>query len=614
MSTRVIRACDGCRVRKVRCNGAQPCSQCEHLNLACKFAPPPAKRKPGVRGRLVAQLRNSQAKEESLTTSHLNGSNKTSPVTGSSSTSSPPSDGSPPAVTSIAGIVNSDPYADTALTTTTSSSVPTTPSAAATFASNNAWPHHTVDYFLQYLALYEEQIYPVNPVLTCDEMRAAIRNMNANLQDRALVYAFAAITINLTQTLFTTATDVLTEIATLMNLSIQVHRQLETMRDNSTAWTRADAGPSAASVKFGELPVNFKRIMTCVFLEICMMAFRRWDRSLSLLREAITLIQVLNVQQYHNVPFDGDAIPNFSSDSSTYSSSNAAEATVHEGMCPRDVFRLRRVYWEVTIHERFLSTVTGFPCVQAALSDVPVHDPTLPAHVDLGFNRLVHLFRVLDGPFLAHWTAHKDPRLPVPAMTAAWIESKQSELDRDAEGAADAERRLTLRPRGPGPDPGHGCFTEIQHVDLFVTRVWLHTLVWQFALHHGLLRSAPPQDTHEGLSLHFPAQRLSSQLRALVARLGNVSSIVTHGSGILQKLFEITSTVADVLALPLGPGQTEEEARARLEDFEFMVRFLFSFERIEKTQRDYLREKLGVLGRQYTIVDFASLAGESPNS
>ncbi|KAJ6787630.1 hypothetical protein PWT90_08219 [Aphanocladium album] len=299
MSTRVIRACDGCRVRKVRCNGAQPCSQCAHLNLACKFAPPPAKRKPGVRGRLVAQLRDSQAKEEQQTTTSITShSNKTSPATGSS-TSSPPSDSSPPAVTSIAGIVNSDPYADTAFSAAASSSLPATPSPAA---PSNAWPHHTVEYFLHYLDLYEEQIYPVNPVLTCDEMRAAVQNMNANLQDRALVYAFAAITINLTQTLFTTATDVLTEIATLMNLSIQVHRQLETMRDNSTAWTSPHAGPSAASVKFGELPVNFKRIMTCVFLEICMMAFKRWDRSLSLLREAITMIQVLNVHQTAATP------------------------------------------------------------------------------------------------------------------------------------------------------------------------------------------------------------------------------------------------------------------------------------------------------------------------
>ncbi|XWW94334.1 hypothetical protein V2A60_002277 [Cordyceps javanica] len=613
MSTRVVRACDGCRVRKVRCNGEQPCSQCAHLNLACKFAPPPAKRKPGVRGRLVAQLRNSQAVHEQQANQSnqgdgSGGSTKNSPLAGGSvSSSSPPSDASPPAVTSIAGIVNSDTHADTAVTTVASSPLPSMPSPVA---SSSAWPHHTIHYFLGYLALYEEQIYPVNPVLTCEEMRAAVQNMNVSLQDRALVYAFTAVTINLTQTLLTSATDTLTEIATLMNLSIQVHRQAETSRDNSSAWTSLNAGPSAASVKFGELPVNFKRIMTCVFLEICMMAFKRWDRSLMLLREAITMIQVLNVHQYDAMPFDGLQIDAFNAEDGKPGYLNPAGATVHTGMRPRDVFRLRRVYWEVYIHERFLSTVTGFPCVQLALAAVPLHDPCIPPHVDLGFNRLVNLFSVLDGPFLAHWTAHKDPTLSVPAMTAQWVESKQAELDRDEDGAVAAEQRLAHAPSGRG----RGRFTEVQHVDLFVTRVWLRTLVWQFALHHGLLRSAPPQDTHEGLSLHFPAHRLSSQLRALVARLGNVSSIVTHGSGILHKLFEITSTVADVLALPLGPGQTEEEARARLQDFEFLVRFLFSFERIEKTQRDYLREKLGVLGRQYTIVDFASLAGESPNA
>ncbi|OAA47982.1 C6 transcription factor [Cordyceps fumosorosea ARSEF 2679] len=627
MSTRVLRACDGCRVRKVRCNGQHPCSQCAHLNLACKFAPPPAKRKPGVRGRLVAQLRNNQAQEHTTGTS--TGSNKTSPLTVAAS-SPRSSDASPPAVTSIAGIVNSDPYAETAHhTPASSSSLPTTPLPVAATAGNTApSPHHTIRYFLAYLDLYEEQIYPVNPVLSCDEMRAAVRNMDVSLQDRALVYASTAVTINLTQTLLTSATDTLTEIATLMNLSIAVHRQAETRLDNSTAWTRPDAGPSAASVKFGELPVNFKRIMTCVFLEICMMAFKRWDRSFMLLREAITMIQVLNVQQYDAaMPFDGSLIDGFDAPADAATSpdplrnnnynKNAAEATVHAGMRPRDVFRLRRVYWELFIHERFLSTVTGFPCAQLALADVPLHDPTIPAHVDLGFNRLANLFRVLDGPFLAHWTAHKDPTTlhHVPAMTAQWVESKQAELDRDEDGAAAAEQRLAVQLRNNTTTAtGPAGFTEVQHVDLFITRVWLRTLVWQFALHHGLLRSAPPRSAHEGLSLHFPAQRLSAQLRALVDRLGSFSSVLTHGSGILHKLFEITSTVADVLALPRGPGQTEEGARARLQDFEFLVRFLFTFERIEKSQRDYLREKLGVLGRQYTIVDFAGLAGESPNA
>ncbi|KAJ4865340.1 hypothetical protein T069G_01870 [Trichoderma breve] len=139
----------------------------------------------------------------------------------------------------------------------------------------------------------------------------------------------------------------------------------------------------------------------------------------------------------------------------------------------------------------------------------------------------------------------------------------------------------------------------------------MRTLLWQFGLTHRFLRSVPSQNIHEGLSIHFPAHRLSVQLRALVSRLENVSTIVTHGIGILQKIFEITSTAADVLALPVGYGQTQEEISSRIEDFAFLVKFLFSFERAEKEQRDYLREKLEGLQQQYPMVNFADMVGSS---
>ena len=51
-----------------------------------------------------------------------------------------------------------------------------------------------------------------------------------------------------------------------------------------------------------------------------------------------------------------------------------------------------------------------------------------------------------------------------------------------------------------------------------------------------------------------------------------------------------------------------------MEDFVFIVKFLFSFERIPKRQRDYLREKLAVLEGLYTMVDFSEVAMLSPVS
>lgn len=442
---------------------------------------------------------------------------------------------------------------------------------------------YNTDFFLGYLGLFEEQVYPFNPTISPADMRAAIFNMNADYQDAALVYAFAAVTINLTQESWMGGSgtdDIASEISTLMELALLAHKHAEAVRNG-------DMG------RFGELPVTLKRIATCMFLEICMMAFKRHDRAFMLLREAITMIQILNVHQY---PVEPDP-----------TTTAAPDAANDRRLSPRDIFRLKRIYWEAYIHERFLSTVTTFPCVLPPLNTgVPIGDPAIPPHIDGAFARLTYLFKILDGPFLAHWIAQKDSSLPVPEMTAEWIETKQAELDKDEDDAAEAESALV--------SSGRGSFTELQVADLLITRLWMRTLVWQFALSHGLLRSAPPRSAHHGLSLHFPAQRLSAQLRNLVNNIKNTSSITFHGSGIIQKLFEITSTVADVLALPLGPGQTQEEFRVRLEDFEFLVRFIFGFERIQKEQRNYLREKLGTLQDQYTIVDFSELASLSPSS
>lgn len=425
------------------------------------------------------------------------------------------------------------------------------------------------------MQLFEEQVYPFNPVITPAEIQASIYNMHNDFQDAALVYAYGAITINLTQWSWTENGDLAGEMTSLMNLSLAAHKRCDYARDLTDG-------------RISELEATLKRIMTLIYLEISIMAFKRHDRAFALLREAITMIQLLNVHQILENP---DA--------------SSASSSISNSLAPKDIVRLQRAYWELYIHERFLSTVTGLPCILPALeSPVPIGDTAIPQHIDVGYNRLVCLFRVLDGPFLAHWSAQKNPNVQVPDMTAEWIERKQAELDKDEADSIKAQNALVLA--------GNDGFTERQLVDLLVTRLWLRTLIWQFALSHGLLRSAPPRSYHDGLSLHFPAQRTSVELRNLVSRLGTFTNIVIHGSGILQKLFEITSTVADVLALPLGPGQSEEEFRARLEDFEYLIRFIFNFKRIQKEQRDYLREKLDALQKQFTIIDFTELASASP--
>jgi hypothetical protein len=455
----------------------------------------------------------------------------------------------PAAVTSIAAILDPDHAV-------APRSEPAPPIAGAGYSQ---------DFFMSLLPDYEQVVYPVNPVLTPDEVRASIANMHASYEDAALVHAFGAITINLTQTSWTLHGDIAAQMSSLIQHSQWAHRMADRGRDTSAHYLQC------------EMPMTVKRAMVGMWNECSLMAFKRFDRSFASLRESITMIQTMNIHQYSEDNFCG--------------------------LTRGEVSRRQRMYWEAFIHERFVCIMSGFPCAMIPLrTGPPITDPDVPPYVTVGFNRLIRLFQIMDEQLLAHWTAQTMP--DAPTITAEWIERKQAQLDADEAETAEAARDLLAS--------GAGALTEEQHVDLFVTRLWLRTLVWQLALSHGLLRSAPPRDAHEGFSLHFPAQRLSAQLRGLVSRLRNMSSIITHGSGILQKLFEITSTVADVLALPRGPGQTQEEARARVEDFLFLVRFMFSFERTQRHHREYLLEKLDALREMYTVVDFGGLAVSPP--
>ncbi|KAL4728729.1 hypothetical protein ACLX1H_003128 [Fusarium chlamydosporum] len=463
MSGRTTRACDPCRLRKVKCNGSTPCSQCGHLNLACVYSAPPSKRKPTVRGRLVAQIREGVCVR---------------PDDARSNSASPQTDDPSP------------------------SYIPT----------SNGTPY-TADFFLSLIPEYERAVFPVNPIILPSEVVTAIEGMENSFEDAAFVYAFAGATINLSQTTWNPDNDILARMMDLLALGFKAHRQ-------------AELGAGFLS----KLPVSAKRVMTCIFLENSLMAFERLDRGLTMLREAGTLIQMMDLDRFT----DG-------------SLSNHEIAT------------RQRMYWEISIHERYLTVVAGYPALLPPLkTGLPIPDEEIPPGVNEGFNRLIKLFNVLDDEFLTQWLAQRDPSNTTPDITAEWIEYKQAQLDQDEIDAADTDRSLIAN--------GCGGLTELQHADLFITRLWMRILVWQLALSQGLLQSTPPQNSHEGFSMHFPAQRLSTQMRNLVDRLKSFDSVAMHGPGILAKLFEITTTVADVLALPVGAGEVQD-AEARVEDF-----------------------------------------------
>lgn len=89
------------------------------------------------------------------------------------------------------------------------------------------------------------------------------------------------------------------------------------------------------------------------------------------------------------------------------------------------------------------------------------------------------------------------------------------------------------------------------------------------------------------MSLLFPIG-ISKQLRELIASVSK-QDIEVHGSGIQQKLFELTDTIASVVLTV--PASSLQERRQRVDDFNFLFRFWKSLPRPNSVQQELLESK-----------------------
>ncbi|TID24294.1 hypothetical protein E2P81_ATG02595 [Venturia nashicola] len=282
------------------------------------------------------------------------------------------------------------------------------------------------------------------------------------------------------------------------------------------------------------------KTMTSIFLHNCLMTMRDSDTAFYYMRDAVTLVQLLRIDA---------PLPN-------------------ESITPTEKARRQRLYWQIYVHERFLAILDYRPAVMPPLAALPDDDPTIPLRIQEGFNQIIKLFRLLDTEFLQNWLGSHETS----TVTPAWIESKHQELDNQDE--SDLHQLAAL--------------SSMQRADLVITRQWLRTLVWRMAMSKTLLSSKSSKGC---LSLLFPV-RLSQQLRLQVTSMSR-EAIEIHGSGIVQKLFEITDTIADVLInIPAG---NVEETLLRVDDFIFLLGFVFQFPTLDQTRRGILRSKLETL-------------------
>ncbi|RSL91380.1 hypothetical protein CEP51_000343 [Fusarium floridanum] len=86
------------------------------------------------------------------------------------------------------------------------------------------------------------------------------------------------------------------------------------------------------------------------------------------------------------------------------------------------------------------------------------------------------------------------------------------------------------------------CENEVQRADLVVTDSWLRVVLWKVAIPY-VDSTTDPND--RGLSVSFPM----SVAKDLLSKLATLSScaLEAHGPGMVSKLFEVASSVADVI-------------------------------------------------------------------
>ncbi|KAH8585495.1 hypothetical protein B0O99DRAFT_530662 [Bisporella sp. PMI_857] len=197
----------------------------------------------------------------------------------------------------------------------------------------------------------------------------------------------------------------------------------------------------------------------------------------------------------------------------------------------------RRTFWLLFITERAYALQRHRPLTLQRTISLPPIAPGPEEKILSGFIDLVSLFQNFDDDFISLWNPSTNPSEKVTSLQP--LIQLQNILKCSIPNVAER--------------------TEIQQADLLVSRQWLKTMVWQLSLSKRLLSSKPPT---ESMSFHYPITIARDVV--LVSRLLSPKAFEANGVGILEKVFDIGCSLADVLLLHpnfIEGGRMEVEPR-----------------------------------------------------
>ncbi|CZR55952.1 related to transcription activator amyR [Phialocephala subalpina] len=453
--SKVRQACDACHVRKVKCDGTNPCNNCISTDLQCTYLAVPKKK--GPKGKRTVN----------------NG-------VGPRPTQLPrprPYNLNPP------GRPARDQLPHRIEPTQTQEAPPrpktsndnATDEVSLGFRSS---PLVTDELLRACVGAFFIHKYPIMPILHQETITASILSLGRDPERYGLLTALCAVIVQQPEILELPASG--------------QSDQTETKSWPSSDFLIKETIRARQFCNHIESP-TLVTVQASFFLFAALFCLGKDNSAWFYIRESMTMLQLLRLHE-----------------ETTYANFSDVEYATY----------CRRTFWLLFLTERAYALQRHRPLTLQRTISLPTVDPGPEDTILSGFLDLVSLFLNFDDTFLSLWNL--------------------SETD----SPASAQSLVQLQDILKFAIPNVSERTEIQQADLLVSRQWLKTMVWQLCVSKGLLSSA---STNESMSFHYPVTIARDVV--LVSHLLPPQAFEANGVGILEKVFDIGCSLADVLSL-----------------------------------------------------------------
>ncbi|RYP49478.1 hypothetical protein DL768_004837 [Monosporascus sp. mg162] len=420
---RTSNACDGCTLRRVKCRGGAPCTECCKRSVDCTFLR--ARRKPGPKGprpstgQKIREFQNNKALLRiGPKTAEFRDDRVYGPLT-----------------------------------------------------SPLRHPSVPIDQYCRYTEIFKQRLSAVWPVVDCDALLLRLAQRQDDHETRSLAAALCA--------------------AVIAQLRLPEHT--EPLDGISSHRFALDAEHFRALFDYRESLTIFS-VLTSFFLHIYYANTQKLRTAGLLLRESVSIAQGMRLDQ-----------------PAAYSNLGRVERTL----------RLR-LFWLLFVSERTFCAENRLQPLLGPIDELPVEEEGANAsgNPSSGFLRLIQLFIRLERNFI------EASAQTVPAELHIVEREKMSQY----------QSFLNV-------DVDNGPFDEAQWVDLFVTRQWIRTLLWEYTVRHFSM-SCESED--RAFSMLLPIFIAHETLRLF--HTVSDSAFRPHGYGLELKVFRMADSLLDTLA------------------------------------------------------------------